>query len=1144
MKTTIQGLLLSVIAALAFLCGQQMMAAEISDKQQYDVSINAGNYTVHSIATEITKQIGVAFSYGNKLSTTKIRVPDVDMHDATLDAILNAVFKQAWVNWVIKENMVALYVEEEEQPLAAKQSLSSTNSVSGTVMDAQQQPLVGVVVYVSKDAKRASVSDLDGRFSLQANSGEELVFSLVGYEEETYNVAGPVSGLKVILNEDIQQIDETVIVAYGSQKKVNLTGAVSQIGNKELKIAPSGNVSSLLSGKLPGLVSKQSSGQPGADGSSLYVRGIGAGDGQVLVVVDGVVRSFPDISPDEIESITILKDATSAAAYGVRASGGVMLITTKRGVEQKPTITLSSSVTLASNANFPEFLDGPGYAYWYNKAEEMDGVSLEARRFTPEEIDRITNGDPEGVYANTDWLGLLFKKAAPTYTNNISLSGGSADFKYFASIGAYNQQGSIANTSYDRYNVRMNINGNITKNLSMTLGIAGRISEQIEPGLTAGKGNAWASVFQQALLMYPYLPETHDGLPVGSLNSANGNQNPLAARDLSGKQSFNSTVIETNATLRWEVPWIPGLQFRVLGSFDKSFSTKKIESRAYQLSVWNQTTKSWTTEWARHSSAGVSAVNQWQNEVMEYTLQPSVEYENTFGVHHIKGMFLYEYSRTEGKSLSAGKEGYTITDIMDISYGSSILPALVAGGHSTDRRAGYVTRFNYDYDERYLAEVTVRIDGTPYLPSSSRWGVFPGVSFGWRISEEPWLKENTPWLDNLKIRTSAGRLGSDRSLGYSYSYLSTMALGTTPSVYFGTTPGYALIPSAPVNPNLRWQTNDTYNVGLEGKLWRGLLGFELDMFYMYCQRKIESQANSYPPSSGGYYPSVINNGIHNNKGFELLITHENNIGGFNYSIRGNVSWARNKILRISEDPNLPEYAKKVGHSIGQYYGLLSQGLFQTQEEINASPTYGSKVNTLPGDVKLVDINRDNQITWGQDLTAIGRSSTPEMMFGLNINAFWKGFDLNVFFQGAALCNVPLCGCYTDKDGIYDDTFYTRPFAFDGNTPRYLVENAWTPENPNAKYPRLGIVNRSNGGKMSDFWVVDGSYLRLKALQIGYSLPSRVLKKANINSVRFFVSSGNVFTLSALPYLDPEMPDVNQGYYPQQRTFEFGINVNI
>lgn len=1022
--------------------------------------------------------------------------------------------------------------------------LSAQHVVKGKVTDPDGEPIIGGAVIPDGNMQKAVVTDVNGNYSLTlSNPNAQLSFSALGFASVEKALNGR-TRLDVVMELESQKLDEVVKIAYGSQKKINLTGAVSQIGNKELLTAPSGNVSSLLGGKLPGLVSRQNSGQPGADGSSLYIRGAGAGDGKVLVVVDGVVRSFPDISSDEIESITILKDATSAAAYGVRASGGVMLITTKHGQKQKPTVSFSTACTLSMNTSFPEFLDGPGYAYWYNKAQEMDGVAPESRRFTPDEIDRITNGDPQGVYANTDWLGVLFRKVAPSFTNNISLSGGGDQFRYFASIGAYNQQGIIKNTSYDRYNFRINLDGDITKNLSMTVGASGKLSEQREPGLTAGKGNSYASVFQQALLMYPYLPQYHDGLPVGSANGSNGNQNPLAARDLSGTTTNKSTVIQTNVSLRYKIPWVPGLQIRVSGSYDKTFTTKKIELLAYKLSVWSQSTRTWKTEWARHSSAGISQVNQWQTEVAMYTIQPAIEYENKFGAHHVKGMFLYEYSRTDSSNLSAGMEGYTITDIMDISFGESVLPSLVKGGHSTDRRAGYVARFNYDFNERYLAEVTLRVDGTPYLPDATRWGVFPGVSFGWRISEEPWLKGRTTWLDNLKLRASVGRLGSDRSLGYAYSYLSTMALGTNPSVYLGNTPSYAISPSSPINPNLRWQTNDSYDIGLEGKFWKGLLGFEMDVFYMYCQNKIESQANSYPPSMGYYYPNMINYGIHDNRGFELVLTHEHSVGDFNYSIRGNVSWARNKILQISEDPNLPEYTKKVNHSIGQYYGFLADGLFQSQEEINRSPTYGSRSNTLPGDVKLVDINKDGQITWGQDQTVIGLSSTPEMMFGLNFNAFWKGIDFNMFFQGAALCNVPLCGCYTDRGGIYDDTFYTRPFAFDGNTPRYLVEGAWTPENPNAKYPRLGIAARSNGGKMSSFWMADGSYLRLKSLQIGYSLPTEILKKAKIETVRFFFTAGNVFTISALPYLDPEMPDVNQGYYPQQRTFEFGINIKI
>lgn len=936
-----------------------------------------------------------------------------------------------------------------------------------------------------------------------------------------------------------QALDESVVVAYGSQKRINVTGAISQVSNNELKTAPSGNLSSALAGKLPGLVTRQTSGQPGADGSSMYIRGIGAGDGQMLVVVDGIIRPFPQLNPDEIESITILKDATAAAAYGVRASAGVMIVTTKRGNVQKPTVTFNSSVTLSTNANFPEFLDGAQYAYWYNKAEEMDGVPVENRRFSPEQIDRITNGDPNGIYANTDWFDLLFRDVAPTYTNNISLSGGSEKFRYFVSLGAYNQQGIIPRTSFDRYNVRVNLDANITKDFSISAGIAARESIQKEPGLSAGVGNTYASIFQQTLLMYPYLPQYYDGLPVGSMNGAgNGNQNPIAARDLSGETSNKSTVIETNMTLKYDLPFLKGLSVKLTGSYDKTFSMKKIEQRAYKLNVFNQSTETYSEAWARHSTSGTAQVNQWYTSEAEYMIQPSIEYKGKFGDHSLNVLFLYEYSRTNNESLSAGMRDYIITDIMDINYGQEIIPEMIKGGHGMDRRAGYVGRINYNFREKYLFEFTIRYDGTPYLPKEYRWGVFPGASFGWRISEEPFFKNNVHFIDNLKIRMSAGRLGSDRSLNYNYSYLSTMSMGSDPVVMIGNTPSYYISPSAPPNQNLRWQTNDTYNLGIESSMWHGMLGIEFDAFYMHTKNKLEAQSSTFPPSMGNWFPTYINYGEHSNKGIELVLSHQNRINDFFYSIRGNVSWARNKILKMTEDPNQPAYMRQTGQPMGQYYGFVATGLFQTQEEVDNSPTYGP---TLPGDIKLQDLNHDGRITWEQDRTAIGRSSTPEMMFGLNINGEWRGFDFNIFFQGAALADIPLCGSYTDKSGIYDDTFYTRPFAFDGNSPVYLLEGSWTPENTDAKYPRLGIESRSNGGKMSSWWIVDGSYLRLKSVQIGYSLPSRILSKAGIEKLRFYISGGNLVTWSALPYLDPEMPDVNQGYYPQQRTFEFGLN---
>ena len=322
-------------------------------------------------------------------------------------------------------------------------------------------------------------------------------------------------------------------------------------------------------------------------------------------------------------------------------------------------------------------------------------------------------------------------------------------------------------------------------------------------------------------------------------------------------------------------------------------------------------------------------------------------------------------------------------------------------------------------------------------------------------------------------------------------------------------------------------------------MWNGLLGVELDVFYMKTTRSLESQSANFPPSLGSYYPTYINYGSHDNRGFELVLSHNNHIRDFTYHVRGNLSWARNKVLKMTEDANVPDYKRATGGPMGRYWGFVADGLFQSEEEIAHSAVFGP---TLPGDIKLKDINGDGKITWDQDMVPIGRSNTPEMMFGLNLGAEWKGFEFNMLLQGAALFDVNLCGLYSS--GIRDDTFYTRPFYADGNTPYYLVEGAWRPDHTDAKYPRLGIESRSNGGKFSSWWVEDGSYVRLKSIQLGYTIPKKWSKKAGFERIRAYVAGGNLFTLSHLEQMDPEMPSVNQGYYPQQRTYEFGLNVTF
>ena len=907
--------------------------------------------------------------------------------------------------------------------------------VEGNVFDENDTPLIGVSV-VAEGGTNGAITDLNGHFSLMvSNANSHLTFSYVGYITQKVQLKGK-KLLKIILREDANLLDEVVVVGYGTQKKINVTGAIAQVDNKELKMAPSGSLSGMLAGRLPGLISKQSSGQPGADGANLYIRGNGAGDGSPLIVIDGVITDyFPSFSPDEVESITILKDATAAAVYGVRAAAGVILITTKRGAVQKPTVTYNGSLTLSQNTDFPKFLNGPDYAYWYNKAQLLDGVAEENLRFSPEEIDRITNpGENEHIYGNTDWFDLLFRNTAPTYTNNVSVSGGTEKIKFFASVGAYNQEGIIKRTSYDKYNFRSNMDAKITDNFDLSLDLSGYVSEQDEPGASAGVGS-YASIFQQALLSYPYLkPYTADGMPIASINTAgNGNNNPIAARDLSGNNNVKKTYFQGNIAMKYQLPFVKGLSVKLNASYLKNYTMQKKYFLTYDVYGWNQTTRQGNVETGR--IANKVSLNQWFTESEGYTIQPALEYSNKFGKHAISGLFLYEFSRTDESSMSAGRTDFPITDIMDLNYGLEVNKDLVKGGHSQAKRAGYVIRLNYSYDDKYLLEFTSRIDASTALPKKYRWGVFPGVSVGWRLSQEDFFKEAVPFMENLKIRASVGRLGSDRAISNTMTYFSTATLSADPTVLFGTSPQKYLGLSSPVNPFLKWQLTDTYNVGIESSMWNGL--------------------------------------------------------------------------------------------------------FQSEEEIAHSAVFGP---TLPGDIKLKDINGDGKITWDQDMVPIGRSNTPEMMFGLNLGAEWKGFDFNMLLQGAALFDVNLCGLYSS--GIRDDTFYTRPFYADGNTPYYLVEGAWRPDHTDAKYPRLGIESRSNGGKFSSWWVEDGSYVRLKSIQLGYTIPKKWSKKAGFERIRAYVAGGNLFTLSHLEHMDPEMPSVNQGYYPQQRTYEFGLNVTF
>lgn len=1026
-------------------------------------------------------------------------------------------------------------------------TFAQTGTLHGRVKDSSGNPLIGLSVVV-KGTTNGTITDVNGRFSIKVSGkSSELIFSFIGYKKQTL-IADAGKELVVTMEEDNAMLNEVMVVGYGTQKKSTLTGSVSQIKGDELLATPSTNVSSLLGGRVAGIQSVQTSGQPGADQAALTIRGSIYG---VTYIVDGMPRSINDIDPNDIESISVLKDGAAAAVYGLKGSGGVIIVTTKKGHAGKSQITYNGSYGISQNANFPKFLDGPSYALYYNKALEMDGSSPV---FTQADITKMTNGDDSDGWGNTDWLGLVFG-TGHNQQHSITVQGGTDDIKYFTSLGYLDQEGNIQNYTYRRYNVRTNIDANIAKNWKFGLGLAGQYGKTQNPGFAAGASgedsDPWMTIVYQAINSHPYLPVMYNGMYVATPNQSNQPNSPIAALNNSGTFSTYSHDLQSNVSLQYDVPKVKGLNFKVTGSYDFSTSRSKNLSTPYYVNMArlpdSSTSDITYTEVIDARGSTYYSLGEGDTEYTQLVGQASANYVTSIAdKHHLDAMLLSEVRDYTTNSFAAyGKSTSPIFESLPELDFAQPADQPISGSSNETRSIGYVTRIKYDYADKYLAEFTGRYDGSYKFSgnvSGKRWGFFPSLSAGWRISGEDFMKEFTQ-LDNLKVRGSVGMLGNDGVPAYSYMNTydfrdNSTSLGgnLVNSIY---TTGYA-------NPNLTWERTLSYNGGFDLTMWKGLLGVEFDAFYNYTYDILTQMGSNYAPSMGGYYPSYENYEKIDTKGFEITLTNKGHIGAgknvFNFGAALNVTYAKSRWLRYPDSPNTPDYAKVTGKAVGTLYGWVADGLYQTEEEIDNSPwPFGERPRT--GDIKYVDLNGDGIVDY-QDKAFVGKSNRPEFVGGLNLFGDWNGFDVNVQFTGAALCEVSLTGTY--YNGYDDNTIYTKTFNGGANSPVYLVENAWRPDNTSGTYPRLTVNDpHNNNGLASTFWFRDGKYIRLKSAQIGYSLPKTIVDKMSVSKARIYIQGSNLFTLSGLPAgIDPESPAVNNGYYPQQKTFMTGVTLTF
>jgi TonB-linked SusC/RagA family outer membrane protein len=1030
--------------------------------------------------------------------------------------------------------------------------------VKGTIKDAKGEPLPGATVQV-KEPKAVVAADVTGVFRINASGPSvTITVSMTGYTPSTLTVPTN-KDITVVLQESTTGLGEVVVVGYGQQKRATVVGSVSQISGEQLKQMPAMNVTNMLSGRLPGLTTLQQSGRPGADDATLRIRGTGTyGAAAPLIIIDDVQRpSFSNLDPNEIESITILKDAVSTAVYGLQAANGIILITTKKGKNQRPVVSYSGAVTRNQNTRFPKFLNGPDYMEWYNKGTDMDndyrennGLNLVPYTYTQEQIDALRNGtNTNPMLGNTDWIGLLTGNKAYSQQHNVEVRGGTDKIKYFTSAGMLSQDGVVKNTGFKRYNVRANVQADLSDLLTVGMNIGARQQLGRTPGISPDN-TAYMNPFYQAVRMLPNMPMySPDGLPVAYYSNA-GWVNPIAAVERSGYQNSESNVFQgqVNATLK--IPYVKGLEVKLLTAYDKTSTENKGWLTNYDMMGRDrdQVTGNWTPIFTQ---PGVTKNSLRQSYGQNYrkTFQPSINYNNSFGDHGVSALLLYEWSQAGSSIFSTGASNFQLTDIKEIDYGSTdpndwISPT--GSSRISNSRAGLVARLNYNYKEKYLLEIANRWDASVNFTKENRWAAFPALGLGWVISKEDFFN-NVPEVDFIKLKGSVGRLGNDNTSPF--SYMQTYMLTDGPVMVIGGAPTPALYTSAPPNVNIHWETAMSYSGGFESIFYKGKLALDVEFFYKKTSDILDNPGTQVPLSMGGYAPASFNYGIMDNRGIDLQIRHRNNIGKFEYGVTGNFNWARNKVLRRAQNAGVAADLSIIGRPVSTKYGFIADGMYQNWKEALDAPSPSGGV-VAPGFFRYRDLNGDGRITRTDDFTVIGRSNMPELMYGLNIDMRYGQFDFTALLQGAALCDVSLAGTYegsSGTSGVDDNTPFTKPFYGYGNAPYFLVENAWSPENPNAEFPRLTAYKASlsaHNAHINSGWIRDGSYLRLKSAQLGYTLPKHLVKAAKIESFRIYASGFNLITWDKLKYLDPEMPNVNNGFYPQQRMYTAGVNVTF
>ena len=1098
------------------------------------VTVHIDSMPLTEALKKLEEQTGYSFFYSNVLPD-KDAVVSVKSNNKDIAAVMDQLLDGLAVSYKINEDkQIALYADEPE---VVEQTKPTERTVSGVVYDSDGLPVIGAGVMV-KGSLHGTVTDEDGRWTLELEDDNvTLEISSMGYQSQSVAVKGR-SDFTVTLTSDTQYLDEVVVVGYGTQKKVNLTGSVSMVTSEDMASRPVSNMSSGLQGLLPGVTVVNASGQPGESGTTIRVRGVGTiGNANPLILIDGIEGDLSTINPEDIESVSVLKDAASASIYGARAANGVLLVTTKKmndnpgAAKDNAKVTFGAYAGIQTPTRLPQMCDAIEFMTLDNEARQNVGTAI---GWLEDSFKKVTDNTDPNYFANTDWLDEVLNSYAPQQNYSLSLNGGIGSSGYMLSYRYFDQKGLTvgSSTGEQRHNVRFKMNTRLIDRLTLSSNISYTSRKVTSPinSLTSGGGAIY-----NAMRIAPNAPVRYTD---GTWAYGGGNTNPVAILNDGGRSNVSTEEFSLLEVLKLDI--LKGWDVTATYNLTSTNGYKDILKKT--ITFVNPEDKSVNVYASPNSLKNVDLKNVQQTFIIQSN------FDITFGKHNVSGVAGMSQEWYEARMFEASRTNLSTEFEPTLNLGDPSTMSNNATYSSWALRSGF-GRVSYNYDERYLLEANIRYDLSSRFHKSVRGGWFPSVSAGWRISEERFMSFAKSIVDNLKIRGSWGMLGNQYVGSSDYPYMSVLEAFTSGLSLIGTSASTGYAPSTLANPNLTWEHIKMVNAGVDVALLQNRLTMSFDWFNKDTEGILLKL--NYPAQIGPK-PSEQNAGKVNNRGWEFDLNWRDQRGEFYYGIGFNISDVKNKIVDLAGNaPDLSGYQiRMVGYPIDAFYGYKAIGLM-TPEDFKISDTQNHnyslpKVPVIlgndyqPGDIKYEDISGpdgkpDGRITPEYDKVVLG-SNIPRYTYTVRGDLGWKGIDFSFVIQGVGKCDGYLEG--TARHAFQDMAAYPQKVHLE----RY---NVVTNPDPNALYPRLTYNTGFNQNTFSTYWMENASYMRLKNVQIGYTFPEKWMKKARIDNLRVYLSGDNLLTVSDFFYAyDPETPVSKGGYYPQVKTVVLGLNITF